>query len=186
MHILGALWIGGVFAVLALVCSGPAAAADRAAPPFSGADYWVLADRIMTGLDGGWDPALRAYDGTVRANSGLLLTHAIAALRGHKGPTRMDGRARVLVHRLTSTPVWLGAGPLTRGGRSTCWSLAMDEALPQHASLEAKVAEALAWAWRARRELRLTPAATRRIVRRLTACGAPRSRSLAVRIEPTG
>jgi hypothetical protein len=162
---------GLCMAGILLLSPATATAAGPAAPPFSNTDYWALADRMMTGLDAGWDPRRGYYEGTVRSNSGLLMAHSIAALRGHQGPTRRDGRARMLVHRLTSTPVWLGAGSYgNRPSLSTCWSMLMDRARPQHSTLESKVAEALAWAWRARRPLRLSPKAARRIVRRLTAC----------------
>jgi hypothetical protein len=97
----------------------------------------------------------------------------VAAETGHVGPTRQDARARVLVDRLTSRPAWLGArgaGPLT-----TCWSRDLDRVKRQHASLEPKVAEALAWAWRARGPLRLSPAAVGRIERTVTRCARSRA-----------
>ena len=67
----------------------------------------------MTRLDSWWDPQRSAYIlrgvPSVRVNSALLLTHAIAAQEGHGGPRRQDARARVLVDRLTTPPAWLGA-----------------------------------------------------------------------------
>ena len=163
--------------MLALVTTfvAPVSAAQ---PPFSDADYWEQADRMMTALDSDWNELAQAYvnrgrEASVRVNSGMLLTHAVAALRGHQGPARQDARARGLVRRLTSRPAWLGAGPVGRKGLSTCWSLYLDRAFPQHGSLEPKVAEALAWAWRARRQLQLPSSSTRRIVRRITCARSP-------------
>ena len=146
--------------LIALACASPASAAERPAPPFSNADYWTFADDVMRNLDSWWDPARQAYIlrgvPSVRVNSALLLAHAVAADDGHTGATRQDARARVLVDRLTAAPAWLGAtsaGPLT-----TCWSRDLDRVKRQHASLEPKVAEALAWAWRARARRRADPA----------------------------
>jgi hypothetical protein len=155
--------------LLALVVPASARAAE---PPYANAGYWAFADGIMRQLDSWWDPGRNAYilrgSLSVRVNSALLLTHAIAARTGHQGPTRQDARARTLVHELTTAPAWLGAkgrGPLT-----TCWSRDLDRVKRQHASLEPKVAEALAWAWRARAELELSAAAVGRIERQVTAC----------------
>ncbi len=153
-----------------------AGAAERMQPPLANADYWAFADRVMGRLDTWWDARRDAYilKGTVsvRVNSAILLTHAIAASTGHRGPTRQDARARILVDRLTTRPAWLGA----RGGGdlTTCWSRDLDRVKRQHASLEPKVAEALAWAWRARVPLGLSAAAVRRIERTVTACARSR------------
>jgi hypothetical protein len=155
--------------LLAIVVPASARAAE---PPYSKADYWALADSLMVSLDSWWDQGRAAYvlrgALSVRVNSALLLTHAIAARTGHDGPTRQDARARTLVDRLTTAPAWLGAtgrGPLT-----ICWSRDLDRVKRQHASLEPKVAEALAWAWRARAELGLSAEAAGRIEQQVTAC----------------
>ena len=157
--------------VAALAAAAPAAAA-RPEPPYSNADYWAFADDSMGHMDSWWDGRRRAYalGGTlsVRVNSAMLLTHAIAADRRHEGPTRRDERARILVDRLTTAPAWLGAA--WRGHLSTCWSRDLDRVKRQHASLEPKVAEALAWAWRARAELELTGTAVKRIERLVPRC----------------
>ncbi|HET8757010.1 MAG TPA: hypothetical protein VFM58_13415, partial [Solirubrobacteraceae bacterium] len=164
-----------VLVVVAVVAG--AAPARAAAPPHSNADYWAFADRVMGQLDAWWDAGRGAYilkgRPSVRVNSALLLAHAVAAQAGHGGPTRRDARARVLVHRLTSSPAWLGA----RGapGLTTCWSRDLDRVKRQHASLEPKVAEALAWAWRARGPLGLSATAVRRIARTVTACARSRA-----------
>jgi hypothetical protein len=164
-----ALCLASAALLLALVVPASARAFE---PPYSNADYWALADALMVNLDSWWDQDRAAYvlRGTpsARVNSALLLTHAIAARTGHDGPTRQDARARTLVDRLTTAPAWLGArgrGPLT-----TCWSRDLDRVKRQHASLEPKVAEALAWAWRARAELGLSAVAAGRIEQQVTAC----------------
>jgi hypothetical protein len=154
-------------------CAVPAYAAERTAPPFSDADYWAFADRIMTGLDSWWSPGQQAYifhgAPSVRVNSAMLLAHAVAARNGHEGPTRQDARARALVEGLTSRPAWLGAHG-ARAGLSNCWSRDLDRAKRQHASLEPKVAEALAWTWRARSALGLSGPAVARIEHTVVAC----------------
>jgi hypothetical protein len=168
-------YVAATVALMLAVVLGAAGTAAAAQPPFSNADYWTQADRMMTALDAGWNAGDEAYvdrghKASSRVNSGMLLTHAVAALRGHHGLTRQDARARVLVRRLTARPTWLGAGPVGPHGLSTCWSVDMDRRVPQHASLEPKVAEALAWAWRARRQLDLSAPAVRRIADRVTTC----------------
>src|SRR3954467_14632800 len=94
----------------------PPATLAGSTPRSSEAEYWTAADAIMRGVDDQWNAARGAYvvngNESTRENSMLLLTHAVAALRGHVGPTRHDERARVLVDRLTRAPAWLGAqGP---------------------------------------------------------------------------
>jgi hypothetical protein len=159
--------------VSAVVLLGAAPA--RAA--FTDADYWAFADRLMSGFNDRWSEARGAYLGDhgeadVRENAGMLLAHSVAALTGHGGPTRHDGRARLLVDRLTEAPAWLGTGPAPAPSLSTCWSADLDQPLREHMSLEPKVAEALAWAWRARDELALTAEQRYRIVTTVSACAA--------------
>ena len=83
-----------VVLVSAIVLLGAAPA--RAA--YTDADYWRFADRLAAGLDDRWSDTLGAYvqehHAEVRENAGMLLTHSIAALAGHRGPTRQDARAR--------------------------------------------------------------------------------------------
>ena len=161
--------------LVALACASPATAATPA-PPYSTADYWAIADGVMARLDSWWRPDRRAYvlshTASVRVNSALLLTHAIAARAGHQGPTRKDSRARILVDQLTSPPAWLGA--VWPGPKSNCWSRDLDHVMRQHASLEPKVAEALAWAWRARAQLGLSREAVARIERLVSSCARSR------------
>ena len=105
-----------------------------------------------------------------RENAAMLLTHSIAALAGHRGQTRRDERARRIVDRLTSAPAWLGTFPAPTPSLSTCWSADLDKPVREHMSLEPKVAEALAWAWRARVSLGLSAAAVQRITATVAFC----------------
>jgi len=139
--------------------------------------YWAFADRLMTGFDPRWNEARGLYvadhgAGGMRENAALLLTHAVAALKGHTGPTRRDARARRLVDHLTRGPGWLGTAPAPGLTQSTCWSNDLETRVRQHMSLEPKVAEALMWAWRARDQLALTPAQRYRIASTVSACAA--------------
>jgi hypothetical protein len=161
--------------VLLLLAFAPAPAAATVRG-FTDGDYWAYADRLMEDLDTWWDPARGVYalggpDGpaSVRVNSAMLLTHALAAQTGYQGRSRHDDRARILVRRLTTAPAWLGAHRW-RGRQTTCWSASLDVAMREHRALEPKVAEALAWAWQARRALGLAPDDARRIAQRVTAC----------------
>ena len=159
-----------VVLVSAIVLLGAAPA--RAA--YTDDDYWRFADRLAAGLDDRWSDTLGAYaeqhHAEIRENAGMLLTHSIAALAGHRGPTRQDARARLLVDRLTSPPAWLGTEPAPAPTQSTCWSVDLDQPVREHMSLEPKVADALAWAWRARAQLGLSAEATQRIVDTVSAC----------------
>ena len=152
-----------LLSALLLLGAAPARAA------FTDADYLAFADHLATGLEGRWSEPRGVYAGDrgeaeVRENAAMLLTHAVAAYTGHTGPTRRDERARRIVDRLTTAPAWLGTTPAPTPTQSTCWSVDLDRPVREHMSLEPKVAEALAWAWRARAQLALSAAATQRIV----------------------
>jgi hypothetical protein len=150
-------------------------AAARAA--FTDADYWAFADRQMSGLDHRWSVRLQEYVGDsgeaeVRENAAMLMTHSIAAFTGHVGPTRQDERGRLLVDQLTTPPAWMGTAPAPAPTESTCWSVDLEKPQREHMSLEPKVAEALAWAWRARAQLGLSEDAVQRIVDTVVACAS--------------
>jgi hypothetical protein len=159
---------------------------EATAPPFSDNDYWVFADRIADALDARWDSDRGAYRSiggadpkvlyNIRYNAQLLLAHSVAALKGHEGATRRDARARKLVERLTQPPAW-GPHPdpsKALGRPSACWATDVFSGLAGHMSLDSKVAEALTWAWRARKQLELKPAAVARIATRIRACAHKR------------
>ncbi|HEY7629985.1 MAG TPA: hypothetical protein VH817_04755, partial [Thermoleophilaceae bacterium] len=151
------------------------------APPFSDDDYWAFADRLAAALDSRWDPdkgAYRSIGGTdasvrynIRYNAQLLLVHSVAALKNHDGASRRDARARTLVDRLTHSPAWGPTGKNTNVHRpAVCWSTDVFSGDKGHMSLDSKVAEALMYAWRARKQLGLAPAAVKLIVRRIDQC----------------
>src|SRR6478752_2279732 len=71
-------------------------------------------DRMEQRLDPVWDESLHRYvpggsgtDATFNAN--MLLVHSVAALHGHSGPSRRDGRARALVRALLHSPPYVSA-----------------------------------------------------------------------------
>jgi hypothetical protein len=170
--------------------SGSADAAQRSvafqnpsstAPPFSDDDYWAFADRLAAALDSRWDAdkgAYRSIGGTdasvrynIRYNAQLLLVHSVAALKQHEGASRRDERARTLVKRLTHSPAWGPTGKNTNVHRpAVCWATDVFSGDKGHMSLDSKVAEALTYAWRARKQLGLAPAAVKSIARRIDQC----------------
>jgi len=77
---------------------------------------------------------------------------------------------RANAKKLTSPPAFLGTAPAPTPTLSTCWSVDLETSAREHMSLEPKVAEALAWAWRARVALRLSAGEAQRIVDTVTAC----------------
>ena len=144
-------------------------------PSFRNADYFAVADRIVAALPTRWDAdegvyVARRNGSASRTNANLLLLHAVAALRGHTGPTRRDERARRLVDRMTHRPMFLLPGPTPVHGRTVCWARRVNSSERDHVSLDSQVAEALSWAWKARRALGLTPAAARRVVAAVDRC----------------
>jgi len=180
-------------AAVALVMALPAQAGDAArraeafqnpsatAPPFRDADYWAFADRLAAALDSRWNPDRGAYQSiggddpsvryNIRYNAQLLLVHSVAALKQHEGASRRDARARTLVDRLTHSPAWGPTGHNTNVHRpAVCWSTDVFSGLRGHMSLDSKVAEALTFAWRARKQLGLAPAAVKLIARRIDQC----------------
>jgi hypothetical protein len=124
------------------------------------AEYLAFADRVVAGLRIEWDAARGTYvsreKGTAsRTNANMLLIHAVAALRGHAGPSRQDLRARRLVAAMTRAPMLDVLHVATSATRAVCWTRELTSARRDHLSLDSQVAEALAWAWTARRQLGL-------------------------------
>ena len=75
----------------------------------TGGGYLGVADRLQAAFEPLWSDRGGRYvvtgGGTEStANANMLLVHSVAALRGHRGPSRQDARARVLVRSLLSTP----------------------------------------------------------------------------------
>jgi hypothetical protein len=132
--------------------------------------YWAAIDAIAPALDPLWSEVHGRYvlpELEVHANALLLTTHAIAARHGHAGPSRRDERARILAARFASLPSLQEAGrPGARG--------AIDPWLDTYGrpgyvfSVDAKVAEALAYAFRAREALGLAADTVAAIAARLS------------------
>ena len=147
----------------ALILAAPAAAA-----PYDDAAYWAFADRSQQSqFDDRWDEQAGYYrmgGGGVEpmANSMLLLTHAVAAMKGHEGPARNDHRARILAARLvTGTPYVTkpGLGQAHAPG----WVNTMGGQGGQHLVFDAEVVDGLVYAYRARDALNLPPATVTKI-----------------------
>jgi hypothetical protein len=146
-----------------------------ASPPLRDAHYWEFADWLQVALDRLWNESHTSYTTDTRLSACVLMTHAIAALKGHNGRSRDDARARQLAARLCESPPFRPA----RNGRPTRhpdprsesqahapgWvsSVARSDS-SQHLTVDPKVARALYYAWRARDELQLPAATVDRIV----------------------
>ena len=165
------------FAGSAAVAAPPVASAQLAvgSPPLRDADYWAFADWLQPAMDQIWSDAETAYTHDARINASALVTHAVAALRGHEGACRRDERARQLARRLCESPPYrpTPAGGPTRHANPRSESqrhapgfvsnIAHASSV-QHITVDPKVARALYYAWRARKELDLPPATVARIV----------------------
>lgn len=173
MRNIGARAVGvAALAAVALAAPGGAQAAG-----YDDARYWTFADRMQQRLDDLWSEQAGYYkagSGGVEPmmNSGMLLTHSVAAMEGHQGPARQDQRARVLARRLVRSP----APFVTRKPRARTGSHAhapgfvnsmTDPQGTQHLVFDAEVIDGLVYAWRARRELDLPADTARRIQRAL-------------------
>ena len=152
---------------------GHAAAADRAqvhasivpAPPLTNDGYWRFADWLQPAMDRLWSDSAGAYTNDTRINSCALMTHSIAALEGHDGPSRNDARARQLAARLCEAPPFRAPrGKPTQHSdprsetqlHAPGWvaSIANPKS-DMHLSIDPKVARGLYYAWRARDQLGL-------------------------------
>src|SRR4051812_30179140 len=95
-----------ISALLVVLIVAPA----HAASGLSTADYWTYADQIAGAFDATWDGAKGEYSWNgvpdIRTNANLLLAHSVAAYLHHQGAARRDARARTLVARMTTSPVW--------------------------------------------------------------------------------
>jgi hypothetical protein len=146
-----------------------------AAPPLSDAGYWRFADWVQPDLDRLWNESHGSYTTDVRIAASGLMTHAIAALKGHDGECRRDERARRLAQTLCQSPPFRPA----RNGRPTRhpdprsesqahapgWVTSVARAdSAQHITIDPKVARSLYYAWRARQELQLPDETVARIV----------------------
>jgi hypothetical protein len=147
-----------------------AAALSLALVPPAGAPaaggYLGVADRLQGAYDPLWDESAGRYvvtgGGTeTTANANMLLVHAVAALRGHHGPSRRDARARVLVRSLLSTPPYAAKLPprndLSSQWHAPGWVSSMHHLRSgQHVMVDSEVVDGLVYAWLARRQLGLS------------------------------
>lgn len=141
--------------------AGGSAEPALSGPPYKDTDYWAFADWCQPALEQLWDQGAGSYGGDGRVNAGMLVTHSIAALAGHNGPTRQDQRARMLVARMLQRPPYRPAG--ARGGRvgpgqrHTPGFVSGMSSLDsfQHVAVDPEMAEGLVFAWRARHVLSL-------------------------------
>src|SRR3954454_8093810 len=151
--------------------AAPVAAPAVGDPPLTDAQYLALADRIMQRLNHTWVRSRSSYSAGslnigVIYNAALLTVHATAAGAGHTGRSRNDERARLLVDQLTSAPPFFVGGRGNRGKmyHSPGWLSDLDTFnSPQDKSVDPKVAEGLAAAWRAREVLQRTPQQVERL-----------------------
>ena len=142
-------------------------------PPFDDAGYLAYADRMQQKLDGLWDEQRGIYapaPGGVEAlvNAGILLTHSVAAQRGHEGPSRNDRRARLVAKALVTAPAFIDRRPQNPPPGSQVhvpgWSDSMSsENAHQHLVYDAEIVDGLVHAWQARKELGL-PEETARLI----------------------
>ena len=137
------------------------AAPTATAASFDDAAYWGFADRMQLRLDDTWDEKAGHYrpggGGTdLSVNAELLLTHSVAALQDHDGASRQDARARAIAKRLLSAPAFRET-PIrsSRHGHAPGWGNTLKGGAEQHLVYDAGVMDALAHAYRARKQLDL-------------------------------
>ena len=98
---------------LASALIGPAASAGAQAPaPYDDAGYWRFTDQMQQRLESTWNPHADIYasggGGTATmVNASMLLTHAVAALHDHQGPSRQDARARLIARKVVEAPAFV-------------------------------------------------------------------------------
>ncbi|MEV4418871.1 hypothetical protein AB0L40_02710 [Patulibacter sp. NPDC049589] len=143
-------------------------------------DAWAVPDAVTMPLDRLWDEKRGAYVSpggriSTRLNAELLRLHAAAALAGHHGPARQDGRVRRIVRYLTG-PAYIGTTDGERFGSSRHnsihvpgWRQSSAEVVNQHPSIDATVARGLRAAWLAREQTKLSGAARDDIRREVVA-----------------
>jgi hypothetical protein len=158
-----------------LLLLGLAPAAAAAPPRLRDADYLAFADRVAAALRVEWDARREAYishenGAAARTNANLLLVHAVAAIERHSGPARQDARARRMVSVMTRSPTFAPIHSSVDPTRGPCWTRAVGAGRRDHMSLDSQMAEALSWAWLARRELALSRAVAARTAAAIVRC----------------
>ena len=141
------------------------------APP-DDARYWNVADELVGRLEPKWSASMGAYRlgwGGVETtgNANLLVVHSVAAMAGHQGPARADGRARDIVARLLERPPFVTTPSPAGRPHAPGWTVSMRD-LPSymHMAVDSEVVDGLAFAWRARERIGLSPALQARLKQR--------------------
>jgi hypothetical protein len=164
--------------LLALLVGVPAAHAQTgAAAGMTDADYLAFSDRMQAVMEDSWserEGLYRAGDGSgPMVNSNMLLAHAVAAARGHTGPSRNDERARRIALRLVSSPPFVeqaSQGPPGSSSQAHApgWvNSSRNPQATQHLVFDADVVDGLVHAWRARSQLGLPQSTSDLIVDRI-------------------
>ena len=141
-------------------------------------DYLAYSDRLQLAMEDSWNEEegiYRAGDGSgPMVNANMLLAHAVAALKGHEGPSRNDERARRIAARLVASPPFVeepSSGP--PGSQSQAhgpgWVNTVHSTKgSQHLVFDADVVDGLRFAWRARTALALPQSTVDLIVDRIS------------------
>jgi hypothetical protein len=163
---------------LRLVAAPTARAAAAGGASLTEAGYWAFVDPIAERMEHLWDADARCYavggEAESAINAALLTIHAVAALRDHRGAARADDRARVLAGRMCESPPWSERPRPSRpdkmfhvGG----WLASVrSDGAGMEKSVDPKVAEALACAWRARDVIRIDAASAQRMAALVQRC----------------
>ena len=161
--------VAHVLAALALVAS----------PPLDDAGYFGVADALQATVEHQWDDNAGRYrtaGGGIETttNANMLVVHAVAALRDHRGPARQDRRARRLVRSLLASPPYTATLPprLTTDSQwhAPGWVSSMTHLRSgQHVMIDSEVVDGLVYAWIARRALGLSPRDVKLIASRIHA-----------------
>jgi hypothetical protein len=163
---------------LRLLAAPGAARAGEMGAGLTEAGYWTFVDPIAERMDHLWDPADRCYgvggEAESAINAALLTIHAVAALRDHRGAARADARGRALANRMCESPPWSERAHATRSDKMFHvggWLASVRSAgAGMEKSVDPKVAEGLACAWRARDVLGIDPTEARRMASLVQRC----------------
>jgi hypothetical protein len=175
----GAVWLPSGVGPLESQAQAAPAVPDPVSGAYSDADYWRFADFVQQQFDPIWSSRQRSYlPGSggvdVMVNADLLLTHAVAAERGHTGPSRQDERANLVARRLCDSPPWRGPGTKLKTAGSQVhingWVSGLSGSTFMHLVVETEVLEALSRAWAAREQLGMPQETADLIRERITAC----------------
>jgi hypothetical protein len=177
----GAIWLPASLGPLEAMAAdtAPVAVPDPVSGGYTDADYWRFADFVQQQFEPLWSSRQRSYQPgsggvDVMVNADLLLTHAVAAERGHDGPARQDERANIIARRLCDSPPWRGPGGQIRTEGSQVhtngWVSGLAGSTFMHLVVETEVLEGLSRAWAAREQLGM-PQETADLIRdRIRAC----------------